>query len=337
MDESLFKKDEPLFELGQPARRVKGRAIHFRMPREERLRVARGVPQAIVKVSSFSRGAKGMADNLRYISRSGEIPLEKDTGEIIQTVQEQKNLIASWAIDFDTRKRSRDTANIIFSMPPGAPVESLKAAVRTTGHKAFPDHEWVFAIHTDQKHPHAHMSLKMRGNTKGKKLELRKADLHQLRSIFAEAAREQGVELVASSRAERGIGRKSVRQPLHHLKKKGVRPEVDKQTRQAAVKELIKSDWKKNLWDVAMEKRNKLERDAYRQEAAMLRQEAEKQTDETERERRRQDARLLEQFAQSMPTPKSKRQSLKEFMWREVERKRREEHRNKERDNGLER
>jgi hypothetical protein len=38
-----------------------------------------------------------------------------------------------------------------------------------------------------------------------------------------------------------------------------------------------------------------------------------------------------------MPTAKTRSRSLKEATWREVERKRREERRSKERDNGLER
>jgi len=337
MNERQFDEEkEEEFKLGGRTRHVKGRGIYFRIPREERLRAARGVPQAIVKVSSFSRGPKNLADNLRYISRSGEIVLEKDTGEIIQTLQDQKDLIASWSIDFDTRKRSRDASNIIFSMPPGSPVESLKAAVRTTGHRAFPDHEWVFAIHTDQPHPHAHMSLKMRGNTKGKKLELRKGDLRELRSIFAEAAREQGIELACSSRAERGVGRKSTRQPLCHLKKKGIKPEVDKKLRQEAVQELLKNDWTKRPWDIAMEKRNALERKAYQDESRKVQEAAFQSQNQTERDELFTASSILQGFALKMPHAKSKRQAFKEARWREVEQKRQEKQHSKERDNGLE-
>ena len=161
--------DEPFLDLGR-ARRIKGQGFYIRLPRAERLRAARGVRQAIVKVSSFSRGVRMVGDHLRYISRKGELPLEKDTGELIQGLEMQKELIASWAIDFDDRKNSRDTANIIFSMPRGSKVDALREAVRTTGARAFPDHEWVFGIHQDRAHPHAHMVVKMRGREKGKKL-----------------------------------------------------------------------------------------------------------------------------------------------------------------------
>jgi hypothetical protein len=56
--------------------------------------------------------------------------------------------------------------------------------------------------------------------------------------------------------------------------------------------------------------------------------------DETSRERMWEDARLLEYFSQSMPTPKTKRQVLKERMWQKVEEQRREKAR--ARDRGME-
>jgi hypothetical protein len=96
----------------------------------------------------------------------------------------------------DKRSDSRDTAHVVFSMPPGSPVEALRGAVRATTAKSFPDHEWVFGIHEDTKHPHAHMVLKMRSREKGKKLRLNKPQLYLLRERFAEAARERGFQRI---------------------------------------------------------------------------------------------------------------------------------------------
>ena len=328
--------DSPL-DFGR-ARIVKGRGLAITLPLAERLRTARGVPQAIVKVTGFGRGARGVADALAYISREGELPLEKDSGELIQGLKEQKELVKEWSIDFDGQKKSRNSAQIVFSMPPGSDIEALRRAVRATGAKAFPDNEWVFGIHAhDTPHPHAHMSVKMRGRENGQKLQLRKADLRELRQLFAEAAREQGVELAASSRAARGVGRKGIGQAISRLKKKGIRPEVEKQTFEEALRELVKGDWQEKPWEKAMAERNKLERETYRQEAAALRQKAEKQTNETERERMWKDARILEYFSQSMPRPKTKRQALKERMWQQVEKERREKTRTAEREEDMER
>jgi type IV secretion system T-DNA border endonuclease VirD2 len=327
--------DEPLLDFGR-ARMVKGRGIYVRLSRAERIRAARGVRQAIVKVSSYSRGAKGVADNLRYISRNGELELEKDTGEVIKTLEDQKDLIASWAIDFDNRKRSRDTANIIFSMPPGSPVEALRGAARATGARAFPDNEWVFAIHEDRAHRHAHMSVKMRGRENGKKLELRKADLRQLREIFAQASREQGVELAASSRAQRGIGRKSVRQPVYHLKQKKIKLGIETQTIQELNREIIQRDWKEKPWDRAIFERNKHEREEYRKTAAEVRLDAEKETDQAIREQLLKDAQALDRFAETMPKAKTKRQVWKEFLWQKRQEREREKKRAADRSEGME-
>jgi len=333
----MGEMDEKPFLDFHRMRTVKGQPFHINLSRAERLRAARGVHQAIVKVRSFPHGIKGVGKAMSYISRKGTLPLEKDTGELIKGLEEQRELIRDWSVDFDKRKDSRDGAHIIFSMPPGSDSEALRKAVRATGARAFPDNEWVFAIHQDKKHPHAHMIVKMRGREQQLKFDPRKADLHWLREIFAEAAREQGVELAASSRAARGVGRKGIRQAVYQLRQKGIRAKVVKQTVQEVIEELKKGDWKEKPWEKAMKERNKLEREAYRQEATALRQAADKQMDEKEREQMWKDARLLESFSQSMPTPKTKRQAVKEWMWQEIQKKRREKNRAKERDNGLER
>jgi type IV secretion system T-DNA border endonuclease VirD2 len=328
--------EQPFLDFGR-ARTVKGRGLYIKLSRAERLRAARGVRQAIVKVRSYPHGMKGVWKAMSYISRKGTLPLEKDTGELVRGLEEQRALVRDWAIDFDKRKDSRDGAHIIFSMPPRSNPEALRKAVRATAARAFPDNEWVFAIHQDKNHPHAHMVLKMRGREQDLKLDPRKADLHRLREIFAEAAREQGVELAASSRAARGVGKKATPQSFYYLKSKGIKPEVERKSFEEAVKELKQNDWKQKPWEKAMAERNKLEREAYRQEARALCQEAEQQTREADRERMLKDARILEQFAERMPKPKTKGQSTKEWIWQKVEAKRREKSRSKNRNNELER
>ena len=264
--------DSPL-DFG-PARIVKGRGVPIPLSLTERVLAARGVPQAVIKVTGFGRGVKGVTDAMDYVSRNGELPLEKDSGELIQGREEQRELIKDWSIDFDGKKKSRDSGQIVFSMPTGSSVDALRAAVRATGARAFPDNEWVFGIHLDTHQPHAHMVVKMRSKETGKKLELKKADLQELRVTFAEAAREQGVMLAASPRAARGVGRKGTRQAIQKLKQKGIKPEVEKQTVEEAIQELARGDWKEKPWEKAMAERNNLEREAYRNCAAQLRQTA---------------------------------------------------------------
>jgi len=302
----------------EPSPIVHGRGLYLHLPLAERLRAARGVPQAVVKVmKKFPHGAKGVSACMDYISREGELPLETESGEVILGRPDRKALVKNWAVDFDQRKDSRDAAHIVFSMPAGSPVEALKAAVRTVGHKVFAGHEWVFAVHTDKKHRHAHMVLKMRGRESNKKIDFKKADLHRLREQFAEAAREQGVELAASSRAARGVGRKGVSQAVFQLRQKGIRPDVDKDAHQEAYRDLIDNNWNPKPWEAAMAQRNKREREANLQEAAELRKAAALKTQQ-EREQLLRDARLLEQFAQRMPQAKSWRQEVMEKAFAKV-------------------
>src|ERR1700687_872688 len=233
-----LKKEKGL-DFGR-TRIVKGRGLGVRLPLAERLRAARRVPQAVVKVVSFPRGRKRLTELMAYISRDGTLPLETELGDLVTDLEDQKELSGLWARTFDGRRQSRQAANIVFSMPRGSNPEALRNAVRTVLARQFPGHRTVFGVHEDRQHPHAHAVVHMRGPKK--KLEFRKADLRELREVFAEAAREQGVMLAASSRAARGIGRKGVRQPLHQLKAKGVIPKVYQQAIDQLAEEMKRGD-----------------------------------------------------------------------------------------------
>jgi hypothetical protein len=89
-----------------------------------------------------------------YITRKGKLELETESRERITDRQEAKALVANWSRDFD-RGRSRDAVHIVFSMPFGSDEDALRESVRKVGARAFPDQEWVFAIHQDKNHPHA--------------------------------------------------------------------------------------------------------------------------------------------------------------------------------------
>jgi hypothetical protein len=326
--------DEPLLDLGR-THRVKGRGLSISLT--ERVRAARGMKQAVVKVTGFGRGARGVGKAMDYISREGMLPLEKDSGDLILGREEQKELVKEWSMDFDGFKNSRDTAQIVFSMPPGSKVEALRAAVRTTGERAFPGHEWVFAIHEDRAHPHAHMIVKMRGKEKGKKLQLKKADLRELRSLFAEASREQGVMLAASPRSARGVGQKAERQDIRQLKQRGIRPEVEKKAAQEAAMELTRGDRQEKVWECAMRGRNERERAAYREEARKLRARAAiEQQDQKKQKTLSRLAGDLERFAETMPKPKTRRQVLKDKALEKTQEKQRQKVRQPDRGMDLE-
>ena len=312
---------------------IHGRSVHIHLPVSERIYTARRLPQAVVKVTSFGKGVKGVSKQLDYISREGELPLEKDDGAVIQGREAQKELVGDWSMDFGGRKNSRDTAHIVFSMPPGSNYEALRKEVHATGAKAFPDHEWVFAIHQDRKHPHAHMIVKMRGREEDKKLRLKKADLYKLRETFAESAREQGVMLAASSRAARGVGRKGVRQAIYQMRQKGIKPEVDRQARQEVARDSARGGRTFGPWEKSMLERNELEKGAYRRDAEVLRLSARYESQPMKQAEFLKDAQDLEEFAKTLQKPWTRRQDWHLEAWRKKE----EQQREQDRDQGMER
>ncbi len=287
---------------------VKGHGLVVALPLAERLRAARGVPQAVVKVAGYGHGTPAAKRLLRYISRKGELPLETELGEVLTTTDEQKALVNDWAIDFDARGDSRDTVHLIFSMPPGSSPEALRRTIRTVLQRRFQGHEAVFAIHEDKKHPHAHVVVKMFNVETEKKLRLNRPDLYRLREIYAEAAREEGVEMAVSPRAARGIGRKGSRRVAHQLHRKGIVPRAEKETAREVLESLEKGDLRAKPWEVAMRRRNDLERQAYRTEAERLRTAALQNV--KDRDALLKAAADLERFSRAMPTPKTLRQTM---------------------------
>src|SRR5260221_4507183 len=87
---------------------VKGKALYIKLSGAERLRVAQGSPQAVVKVISYAHGARDVRQCIDYISRKGTIALETECGGLIQGREDQKELVRFWSRDFGTRNRKRD-------------------------------------------------------------------------------------------------------------------------------------------------------------------------------------------------------------------------------------
>ena len=305
---------EPVPPRGLDFRRtrlIKGHGLVVPLPLAERLRAARRIPQAVVKITSFAHGAKKVRELMRYISRDGELALESESGETLTNLDQQREVVAEWADNFDPRPRSRDAAHIVFSMPRGSDPEALRKAVRTVMTRHFSGHQAVWGIHVDRQHPHAHVILVMRGRgqAQDKKLEFKKQDLYRLREVFAEAAREQGVPLAASPRAARGVGRKGMSQAIRQMREKKIFPKVW----QEAVRECMERDIaSERPWEKAMEERNVKERAFYMEDAEGLRAQAKAQANENQRKALLQAAMDLERFSKSMPEPKTRRQ-----MWLE--------------------
>ena len=175
--------------------------------------------------------------------------------------------------------------------------------------------------------------MKLRGRVKTKKRDLKKEDLYRLREVFAEAAREEGVELAVSPRAARGVGRKGTSMAIRQMREKKILPKVWKEAMRECMERDIASE---RPWEKAMEERNKKERATYRENAEELRTQAAAQADLNQRQALLRAAADLERFSKTMPKPKTQQQMWSEEL-EESKKKKRSEPSKSQKESGWER
>jgi hypothetical protein len=171
----------------------------------DRLKVARGLPQAVIKITSHSHGKSAVHRRLDYISREGELMIETETGERLLGREETKSLLNEWSEDFGRRKGGRDASCIVLSFPEGVDHgTAYKIAQEFLAEQYGDNFRYAFAAHADTEHYHVHAVVKTIG-LDGRALPTYKADLREWRINMAEKARQHGLALDASPRFARGV------------------------------------------------------------------------------------------------------------------------------------
>lgn len=185
-------------------------------------RIAKRSPEVMVKITGFGKGATHIKAHLSYITRNAKLVLETHRGDILRDKNAVKDLFNQWADDINSvrrHKNQRDTMHLVLSMPEGTPETAVHNAARAYAKRTFGEnHEYVFALHTDEPHPHVHLTVKLRGFD-GKRLNPRKADLQLWREVFARDMRDQGIEAEASPRSVRGVARKAEKSIVRHIER----------------------------------------------------------------------------------------------------------------------
>lgn len=202
--------------------RVKRKVNKTRDLKSAANRVSRGATEVMVKVTGFGKGAGHVKAHLDYITRNGEVDMENERGEVFKGKEEVKALFKDWEQSFSDSKRhksQRDTMHLVLSMPETIDHLSVQNAVREFAKTTFgKNHEYVFALHTDEPHPHCHVTVKCLGFD-GKRLNPRKADLQQWREDFADKLRDQGVDAEATPRHSRGVVKKAEPNVIRHIER----------------------------------------------------------------------------------------------------------------------
>lgn len=186
-------------------------------------RVARRVPEVMVKITGRTRDGAHLGAHLAYISRNGALALEGPDGERLDRAG-VRDLADEWAAELAMEPRGRRDApvslSVVLSMPAGTDAGRLHDAARAFGSEVFGDRfPYVFALHDEGRHPHVHLTVRMLGRD-GERLNPRKADLQLWRERFAQALRERSVEAEATPRRARGVTRKAERTSVRKLRER---------------------------------------------------------------------------------------------------------------------
>lgn len=171
-------------------------------------------PEVMIKIpkrhSGNSKGLKGVANHLSYISRNGEVELETHDGIRICNTKERKQLLQYWQkLGIPMESNKREALNIVLSMPAGTPPDKVLNAAREFAAQQFDGHQYAFALHHESDrdgeppHPHVHLCLLMQDEY-GRRINPRKNDLFHWRVLFAEKLRDEGIQCAATKRQHRG-------------------------------------------------------------------------------------------------------------------------------------
>lgn len=182
-------------------------------------------PEVMVKISGSAKNTGQLKAHLDYIGRNNDenqVEIEDERGEIYKGKEDVAELTSMWENSGyripASGKAKRETFNIVLSMPPGTDRLAVKEAARNFAKEQFSGHQYAFAAHDDEKHPHVHLAVKA-VSLKGIRLNPRKADLQEWRELFANKLRDEGIAANATRRFTRGQITKGEKQSVIHIEK----------------------------------------------------------------------------------------------------------------------
>lgn len=214
-----------------------------------------GTPQAVMKITGFGKGAKAhVRSHLEYISRTDAksraqgldpVAIENEAGERSEGKSVARDTINDWGDQIASTGKGRNerlSMHMMISAPPGTDEKLFADIARAFGERAFGERRYVFAIHLDVDHPHAHFVVPLRDED-GRKLNPRKADLQRYREQYAEVATSLGLPLAATRWYEHGKEkppRERTHPTTYHMLRRGEASEVLKDEVKKALKQPTK-------------------------------------------------------------------------------------------------
>ncbi|HKG75922.1 MAG TPA: relaxase/mobilization nuclease domain-containing protein, partial [Beijerinckiaceae bacterium] len=170
-----------------------------RLAEEVRAATEAGEGSVLVALTGTSHGREGAVYRLERLVERGTTRTQD--GRTLCDAADARAEASAWAPTLRSRQ-VRDTMHLIASARAGTDPEVTLQAARVFLGRAFPGHAYMFARHEDRGHVHVHAMVVMRGAS-GHKLHPTITTFGRWRELYAEAAREQGLDMVASRRLER--------------------------------------------------------------------------------------------------------------------------------------
>ncbi|MEL6475656.1 MAG: relaxase/mobilization nuclease domain-containing protein [Pseudomonadota bacterium] len=183
-------------------------------------------PQQAVLKQVRNGGAtksKSISNQMNYLTRNQELEAERSEryqGITIADREQVAELSRSWTAQAQNGIRGAGdqqmTTHLVASFPPGTDDEKAKEVGRAWADEMFNSGkhgdkwDYVTVFHNDTDHPHMHVVVNRRG-LEGDWLKISKRDPHMnydnMREVLAEVAQEHGLDLEATSREARGLGK----------------------------------------------------------------------------------------------------------------------------------
>lgn len=174
--------------------------------------IGRGI-EARFRFHGYGNGVEWGTARIRELVASTDEEVRDDTGRLIGDATQAGDLVQKeWRKELHSRK-GRDVMHLIVSARAGTDAAAFEEAVREFLGEQFTGHRYVFAVHDpalDPKemteggkrpHIHAHAIITMRSET-GERIVTSPQLFREWRSLMAEKAREQGIDMELTDRRE---------------------------------------------------------------------------------------------------------------------------------------
>ncbi|HHH0628156.1 TPA: MobP1 family relaxase [Yersinia enterocolitica] len=197
------------------AHKVKNGGKNYQRNVQERVNRKGASKEVVVKISGGAITRQGIRNSIDYMSRESELPVMNESGQVWNgdEIKEAKEHMIDRANDpqhvmNDKGKENKKVSqNIVFSPPVSAKVkpEDLLDSVRKTMHQKYPNNRFVLSYHNDKKdHPHVHVVFRIRDED-GKRTDIKKKDLREIRSGFCQELCLKGYDVKATHRQQVGL------------------------------------------------------------------------------------------------------------------------------------